>query len=104
MSRPRPFGAATHSATGAAAALARTGPFGRLSLRLSRGAAAPAATSAHAVPRMALDSRKRGEYRKRGDSAAVIGQFRACDKVAPQLYKMQRAVSFVRSMFSVARR
>jgi cytochrome c oxidase subunit II len=53
---------------------------------------------------MALDSRKRREYRKRRDGAAVIGRFRACDKVAPPLYKMQRAVSFVRSMFSAARR
>ena len=97
-SRSRPFGAATQSAAGATAALASTGPFGRLNLRRSSGAAAPAATSAHAVPRMALDSRKRGEYRKR---CCVVA---ACDQVASRLYKMQRAVNFVRSILGAGRR
>src|SRR5579862_1540848 len=98
MSRVRPLGAATLSAAGAAAAAASTGPLGRSSLRRSRGAAAPAATSAHAVPRMAVDSRKRAEYRKLGHGVA------GATHLAARLYKMRRAVIFVRSLLSGARR
>ncbi len=77
--------------------MAITGPLGRFSLRRSTGAATPAATSAHAVPLMALDSRKRREYRK------SLCCYR-CDQVAFFLYKMQRAVNHVRSILSAARR
>jgi ABC-2 type transport system permease protein len=49
--------------TGAAAAVASTAGFGRRSLRRTRGAATPAATTAHAATRMAWDFRKaRGVY------------------------------------------
>ncbi len=46
---------------------------------------------------MALDSRKRGEYRK------SLCCYR-CDQVASYLYKMQRAVNLVRSILSAALR
>ena len=71
MSRNRLRGVATHRASGATPEVARTTAGDNFSRLRSAGAASPAATSAHAVARMALDLRKDRQYRFAPGAAAA---------------------------------
>ena len=70
-SRTRVRGVATHRASGATPEVPSTTAGDNLSRLRTAGAASPAATSAHAVARMALDVRKDRQYRFAPGAAAA---------------------------------
>src|SRR5262245_24372563 len=111
IAKPRTLlrGIATLKAAGATAEAPSTAPRGSRRRCRSTGAPTPAATSAHADPRMALDTRKRAEYKKGTvvppRPAGCAGQDPGANHVRAQsIYRMAPAVSLSRPAKHLLRR